>query len=266
MFKSAEILCINDTKEESNIYEDEKLNKWFNDRFKEKSIYELEGQIEMRKKHFRHIKWIDKNRILISNHSDMKNAKTLICPRVKFDCPHIYIKNGIHHFVDYPKEYTFEKNVELTDLCTLPQIELFISDISNFKSIAEIGARYGSSSKWILERKNKDTNYDIYELNPNFIDIIKNRLKGFNDYNLYQGDASETLKTNNTIYDLVFFDCSHIYDIDIKVFESLIPHINNETIIIFDDYYLDDIKKLVKVAKQELPNNVIIYEQNGGNQ
>lgn len=209
------------------------------------------------------IKWIDKNTIKTATHSNYKNAKEEKCDSITFTGPHIYIKNGVHFFIDCSKTYQYEENVELTTLCTKPQINLYIKDIKNYKSIAEIGVRYGSSSKYILDNNKNLDHLDLYEINENFINITKERLKDYSGWKLYVGDAKNSLQSNDTYYDLVFFDCSHIYDIDIEIFNSLLSHIDDNTVIVFDDYYVADVKHLVKDAQKLLPNNTIIYEQKG---
>ncbi len=207
------------------------------------------------------IKWINNNTIKTAIHSNYKNAIIRKCDSISFDGPHIYIKNGIHYFIDSPKTYTYEEGVELSTLCTKPQINLYIKNISDYKSIGEIGIRYGSSSKFILDNNNNLSTLDLYEINENCIEIAKERLRDYSKWRIFEGDAEETLKTNNTYYDLVFFDCSHIYEIDIEIFKSLLAHIDDKTVIIFDDYYLDDVKHLVRDVQKMIPNNKIIYKQ-----
>ena len=173
--------------------------------------------------------------------------------------PHVYIKDGTHYFINEGKEYTYEKGIAISNICILPQLPKFLraKKFSTYKHVAEIGVRYGSSSRFILDNFENLSTLDLYEYNLNFIEIIKDRLKDYSKYNLYEGDARDTLKTNSQIYDLVFFDCSHIYDIDIEIFKQLIPHINKSTLLIFDDFYLADVKKLIAEVKQLIPNRLI---------
>ena len=124
----------------------------------------------------------------------------------------------------------------------------FCKKHSNTK-IAEIGVKFGLSSHWMLKNM-INCQIDLFEREPKVIDIINSQLQEYNDrYTLYFGDAQKSLlNINNKIYDIVFFDSSHKYEIDIQIFESLLPHIDENTLVIFDDYNITDVKKLVEYA------------------
>ena len=55
----------------------------------------------------------------------------------------------------------------------------------------------------------------------------------------------------NIKYDFVFFDAHHHYKDDYPILQSLIPHLKESTVIIFDDYdYSEEVKILVNEFRE----------------
>lgn len=162
------------------------------------------------------------------------------------------------HSEDNIYQYNYIENLILFTSLSIqdkPDISYFIDldfckKHSNTK-IAEIGVRFGLSSRWMLKNM-VNCQIDLFEKEPKVIDIINSQLQEYNGrYTLYFGDAQESLlHIDDKIYDIVFFDASHNYEIDSQIFENLLPHIDENTLIIFDDYNFTDVQKLVaKVTK-----------------
>jgi len=204
--------------------------------------------------------WQDSNSIIISNHSDFKKQEIIQTNEIMFNGPHIKFVDKKPIFINEPRTYTYEPNTIFSNINIKPSINKYIKNIKKFNKIAEIGGRYGSSSIWILDNMNEDAYLDIYEVDKDYADIIKDRLKDYNNYDLIYGDARETIK-QDVIYDLIFFDCSHIFDIDKVIFDKLKNNIDENTIIIFDDYFMPDVRKLVRYALKDYKSTNIIYRQ-----
>lgn len=93
--------------------------------------------------------------------------------------------------------------------------------------------------------------------------MIKSKFKNNKNVKLYNGDARITLiayKLYNIKFDVVFFDASHHYEVDNEILNRLIPLLNKNAYIIFDDYDIDDVNKLVNKFKKNYCNkfNIII--------
>ena len=134
--------------------------------------------------------------------------------------------------------------------CVYPNDDVinFIEQLnsSNIR-LAEIGIRYCITSKKLINKLNsKINNYDLFEKNLMYANRAKEIFKDNNKINVYEGDASVSLKNlnKNIIYDFVHFDASHVYDIDKQILNELENHINKNTIIWFDDYNINDVKIL----------------------
>ena len=201
----------------------------------------------------RYVKWHSSESVFVSKHMQTSSEFSIVkTDSVTVETEHVYIKDNISYFIPHRMTYYFEPNVQITNLCIYPQISKYVNieEISTYHSIAEIGVRYGSSAKWIIENSKELEVFDLYECNSNYVEIIKQRLLNYKTYSVYEGDASVTLGVNSHVYDLVFFDCSHVFDIDIRILNQLKPHISSNTTLIFDDFYLPDVKRLVNEAKK----------------
>ena len=138
-------------------------------------------------------------------------------------------------------------------------------------NIGEIGTHDGRTGmefcKYCLQYANdvRYTGYDIFELGANsdfqrkefngkgvgrkwFAEKVFNKLRNRNlkfRYKLVQGFTDDTL--TKTKFDFVFIDGGHSYD-TVKHDYSMV---SDSTVIVFDDYYQDDVKKLVNEVIQD---------------
>lgn len=115
-------------------------------------------------------------------------------------------------------------------------------------NMAEIGIRYSITSEDILNKFNNTIKrYDLYDVVHVCCEHARNIFKYDNRINVFEGSADESFKKldENIIYNFVYFDASHHYEIDIKILDELIKHIDKNTIICFDDYDVKDVNKLV---------------------
>lgn len=180
------------------------------------------------------------------------NIKTIVINNDYYDMvsvegPHVIYRNSNPIYIDHSSDYYYEKDLRITNNCLNQKLSLYVNadELKNFSSIAEIGCRYGSSSSFLVNNCNKNAKVYLYEKVPQYCKLIVERLGEKANYTIYEGDASQTLKENNIYFDMVFFDCSHKKDIDESILKSLLNHIDNNTLLIFDDYDKGDIKYLI---------------------
>ena len=157
-------------------------------------------------------------------------------------------------------EYISDDFIYLSTACAnskYPAISRYVDeqDFIKFKNIAEVGVMFGNSSKYIIKNFNFDK-IDLFEKEIFYKDIIlKNisSLPNFNKCTIYWGDC-RAVSTNNTIYDLIFFDPNHKYKMTFNdlysIFIHFLPNINENTLVIFDDYDNEDVQKLVETVMQ----------------
>lgn len=127
--------------------------------------------------------------------------------------------NGIHHVVRILKEHKLD----------------------NF-NMAEVGVQYGSTAQLVIDNFNIKQ-YDMYDFQ---CDLLRSRFGRYDFVNIIEGNAINTMHNNNTIYDAVFYDCSHRYDIDIKILRRLLIHLNNHSIVIFHDYDMTEVRRAIE--------------------
>ena len=127
----------------------------------------------------------------------------------------------------------------------------------------EIGVKFGGTAGRVLEyskENNLNLSINLFEKEPNCCSFLKQKFKNDNNVTIFEGDAAKEINKLNQKYDFVFFDASHHYKIDYQILQSLIPHLKEETIIIFDDYHeIEDVQKLVKEFKTQYPEFKNIY-------
>jgi predicted O-methyltransferase YrrM len=128
-------------------------------------------------------------------------------------------------------------------------------------NVVEIGARYGESSKVILENLNVDkyiiidpyTSYDEYN-NDGFNKIIsddnddkifnetKNKLESLHNNMVFYRTFSTDTNTINAIednsVDLIFIDGNHTYKYVLEDLENYYPKLKNTGIICGDDFFM----------------------------
>lgn len=138
---------------------------------------------------------------------------------------------------------------QVTFTCTgangIQQVPRIIKEhgLENF-TMAEIAGQYGSTSQAIIDQ-HKLKRFDIYEFNH--IEMLKQRFDKYNFINIIEGDALETLDMiDPVIYDVVFYDCSHNYDTDIHIVRKLLNHLDSHSIVIFHDYDMDQVRKMIE--------------------
>jgi len=108
------------------------------------------------------------------------------------------------------------------------------------KSILELGTAFGKSAAY-LSMGCKKAQITSIEGDANIVKYCKQNFKNLkiNNINLLQSSVERFLDNHqkNKKYDLVFIDANHTYEATIKYFNSLIPFLNQEAIVIFDDIY-----------------------------
>ena len=117
------------------------------------------------------------------------------------------------------------------------------NNINNY-TIAEISGQYGSTAQYNLDNT-KIKHYDIFEYKPELCNLLRKRFSKYNNVNVIEGDALETLNHINTKYDVIFYDCSHNYDIDIEIVKKMLKNLHKKSIVIFHDYDMDDVRKMI---------------------
>lgn len=126
-------------------------------------------------------------------------------------------------------------------------------------SFAEIAGGLGSTSSYNLKNL-KFSHYDIYEKLEIKALSIRNEISEYQNANLLEGDAEKILKETETLYDVVFFDATHHYEKDKRILEALQKHLKDTSVLIFHDYNIPDVKKLI----DEYTNHTIYYIDKDG--
>tara|TARA_B100002052_G_scaffold185706_2_gene169219 strand:- start:1504 stop:2181 length:678 start_codon:yes stop_codon:yes gene_type:complete len=134
------------------------------------------------------------------------------------------------------------------------------------KNILEIGTWNGNNTLKMLNAASTSTNqnkeikywgFDLWELmndeifkkeyskKPPSMESVKNKLdKTGCEINLYQGDTKHTLKDFNKLFknkiklDFIYIDGGHSFDTISSDWNYIKDFINENTIVIFDDYYI----------------------------
>lgn len=165
------------------------------------------------------------------------------------------------HFLYYLFKYFFSNTRRYLNI-------IFIIFLAKPKSILEIGVYKGTRSEEMIKTSlifNKKINYYGFDLFEKFYDnksvledelskkplkktTINKKLKHFCNTKLYKGFTRDTLKNFIKLkkkIDFVFIDGGHSKN-TIKIdWEYVQKILHNKSIVLFDDYYLDN-KKLSK--------------------
>ena len=146
------------------------------------------------------------------------------------------INNGI-----FPINFFIKNNIKKISFCCCEPSFLQYNLIFNKCNYAEIGVRYGASIEGILNYINENNikcNINLFEHNINYVNLLHKKFDKYDFIKIYCGNGKDTLKLyNDNKFDIVFFDASHVYNTDKEILDSLIPHLNNNATIVFDDYY-----------------------------
>ena len=151
---------------------------------------------------------------------------------------------------EYSYNDLLKSNIKrITTLCLYPNKNVINYINKECKSYCEIGVRYGATTSYVLEYINKyklDIRLHLFEINKIYYDFLVKKYKNINNCNIHFGDARETLKLyNDEKFDIVYFDACHLYNVDKQILDNLIKHLNDKCTIIFDDYQMNDVKRLV---------------------
>jgi mannosyltransferase OCH1-like enzyme len=132
----------------------------------------------------------------------------------------------------------------ITEGYTFQNLELFedIIDICkkyNFSNILEIGFLFGASSLMFLANTNANvTSIDHKCINPLFeehlISLYPNRFKIIYD------NSNNVIPTLNNIYDLIFLDGSHDFNVIYNDICNSLNIVNKDTVFILNDVVTDD--------------------------
>lgn len=166
-----------------------------------------------------------------------------------------------------------DDNIVITccNMCPNKEVTRYIKEHKgSLKRIAEIGVRYGSTYRGYA--RFVDGKIDLFELNPKYVSLVKREFLRY-DTEIFEGDAAETLKalSEDVKYDLVYFDASHHYDVDRAIMDSLLSHLTEDSVVIFDDSWIEDVAKLIEefadekftiLIQRKAKTELIKYEKN----
>ena len=132
---------------------------------------------------------------------------------------------------------------------------------NNSINVVEIGARYGESSKVILENLNVDkyiiidqyTSYEEYsgdgfnkimsdDNDDKIFNETKNKLESLHNnmvfYRTFSTDVNTINAIENNSIDLIFIDGNHTYKYVLEDLENYYPKLNKNGIICGDDFFM----------------------------
>jgi predicted O-methyltransferase YrrM len=110
------------------------------------------------------------------------------------------------------------------------------------KTIIELGTSLGITSSYLASAK-QDAEFITFEGSKAVAAVAKNNFSnlGLNNIRLIEGNFDKTLKpTLNTLLvdvDFAFLDGNHRYQPTIDYFNQLLPHLNEHSVVIFDDIH-----------------------------
>lgn len=113
---------------------------------------------------------------------------------------------------------------------------------NNPKTVVELGTSAGMTSCYISKAISNKCEFYTIEGCPNIFNLGQETFKKTNCNNIthLQGDFDsvlpDLLKKLNTI-DLLYIDGNHSYEATLKYFKLALSHINENSIIVFDDIY-----------------------------
>lgn len=107
----------------------------------------------------------------------------------------------------------------------------------NCKNVLELGTSMGIGT-YAMSLTGKNSKVISIEGCPNISNFTANQLKqnGIKNANLLVGDFKDVLKKMGTTkYDLLFIDGNHDEEATITYFNTLLPNVHNDSVMIFDD-------------------------------
>lgn len=153
------------------------------------------------------------------------------------------------------------KNIAKNSLIERKHGELLFRLVNKFKpnTILELGTSLGISTSYLSKANSQSTIYSL-EGCPNTANIAKQTFKNLaiKNINLIEGNFDDSLNKlleKKIHFDFIFIDGNHTYDATINYFNFLLPYVNEDTVMIFDDIYWS--KGMTK-AWVEIKNNISV--------
>lgn len=208
--------------------------------------------------------------------------------KIELDAVNKYINNSYIYDVFYRygfiinnKFIKLDSNINVYESCFIAQlIHIYISNLnkknkkSNSLNILEIGFAYGTSTLVLLNELIKysgNKSYDIIDPNQssqwNNIGMknIKQFLHFMNTHihiKLYEKYSSDCIPTLKKLYDIIFIDGSHDYNIVIQDIINSDKKLKLYGLIILDDVLHDGVKKAIFQFLTKYKNYVRISVNN----
>ena len=193
------------------------------------------------------------------NHNDMHDAdfcldrnlvKTIIVNQIPYIIKHLNNKYsvGTEKCIDVSSLDNNIYHITCTNLkCKITNYFHLLKENNIY---VELGVKFGAAAAGVLEyskENNLNLSINLFEKDLNCCNFLRQRFENDNNVTVFEGDAAKEMNKLNQKYDFVFFDTHHHYNDDYPILQSLIPHLKEETIIVFDDYTeIEDVQKLVK--------------------
>jgi predicted O-methyltransferase YrrM len=134
-------------------------------------------------------------------------------------------------------------DIAKTSLKPKKQAQLLFRIVNHFqpKTVIELGTSLGISTLYISKAV-KTSQIITIEGDKSIFEIAENLFKTLNIRNIKNINANfdnelEKIVNNLEKIDLVYFDGNHTKEATLKYFESILPKISENTVLIFDDIY-----------------------------
>lgn len=146
------------------------------------------------------------------------------------------------------------------------QILFRLAWFTKAKTILELGTSLGFTTAYLASANVRSTVISL-EGCPNLADYASHLHEKLhiNNTRLYTGDIAQTLplvlQTVSSI-DLVFLDANHQYKPTLEYFDTLLPYIHEESIVVFDDiYWSPDMKRAwdTIIAREEVTISIDFF-------
>lgn len=141
---------------------------------------------------------------------------------------------------EYPKHFIYPETERIFFIDHINTWETILDGLKNKSNTTlEIGALYGGSSVYILERFCKIDGSKHYVMDINKNDFIVNNLKPYGDKVKYLlGESADSFKVlnNKDMFDLIYIDGNHMSKYVLEDAVNAFYYLKNGGYIIFDDY------------------------------